>query len=139
MTQRQKLDTILYALLSRLPIRYESGTDYKKLTFEFLCSALLKDEDVESWEVAYLKDFLIDDRYIEMIDVEGTSIPNITHKGKKFIQDGGYKKEQERKELQDELVKSSIKSNKRSKRALWISFISMLIAVASLIIGQINK
>ena len=134
MTQRQKLDRILYGLLSRLPKRYEDGTDYKILTFEYLCSLLFKEEGLEPWEVEYLKDFLIQDGYIEMINVEDSIIPNITHKGKKFISDGGYVKEQERKTLQDELVKSTIKSNKRSKWALWISLAALLVSIAAIII-----
>lgn len=139
MMQREKLDTILNGLMSRLPKRYETGTDYKILTFEFLCSILFKDENMEPWEVANLKDVLIQDGYIEMIDVEGTSIPNITHTGKKFILDGGYKKEQERSNKQDELVDTSIKSNKRSKTAVWIASISLVVAILALVFQIINK
>ena len=73
-----------------------------------------------------------------MTDAEGKMIPNITHKGIKFIQDGGYVKERKRKEEQDKLVKSSIESNLRSKWAMLISIISVLIALASIII-QITK
>lgn len=133
MTQREKLDTILNGLISRLPKRYETGTDNKILTFEFLCSILFKDENMEPWEVANLKDVLIQDGYIEMIDVEDTSIPNITHTGKKFILDGGYKKEQERKIKQDELVKTSIESNKRSKLSIWIASFSLVVAILALV------
>lgn len=139
MTQREKLDKILNGLMSRLPKRYETGTDNKILTFDFLCSVLFKDEMMEPWEVANLKDVLIQDGYIEMIDVEGTSIPNITHTGKKFILDGGYKKEQERKIKQDELVKTSIESNKRSKLAVWIASISLVVAILALVFQIINK
>jgi hypothetical protein len=138
MTQREKLDTILNGLMSRLPKRYETGTDNKILTFKFLCSILFKDENMEPWEVANLKDILIRDGYIEMIDVEGTSIPSITHTGKKFILDGGYKKEEERKIKQDELVKTSIESNKISIWALAVSIASFLVAFAALIIGLLK-
>ncbi len=133
MTQRQKLDKILYGLMSRLPKRYADGTDNKNLTFEFLCSVLLKDENVEPWEVNSLKGFLIEDGYIEMVDAEDSLIPNITHKGKKFLLDGGYEKEQKRKELQDELVETGVKSNKRSKWALWTSAISLVVAILALV------
>lgn len=139
MTQREKLDKILNGLMSRLPKRYETGTDNKILTFDFLCSVLFKDEMMEPWEVANLKDVLMQDGYIEMIDVEGASIPNITHTGKKFILDGGYKKEQERKIKQDELVKTSIESNKRSKLAVWIASISLVVAILALVFQIINK
>ena len=135
MTQRQKLDKILYGLMSRLPKRYEDGTDYKILTFEYLCSVLLKEENMEPWEVNSLKDFLIEDGYIEMVDAEGSLIPNITHKGKKFLLDGGYEKEQERQNLQDELVKTNINSNNRSKWALWVSVIALLVSIVAIIIG----
>ncbi len=139
MTQREKLDKILNGLMSRLPKRYETGTDNKILTFEFLCSVLFKDENMEPWEVASLKDVLMQDGYIEMVDVEGVSIPNITHTGKKFILDGGYKIEQERKNKQDELVKTSIESNKRSKIAVWIASISLVVAILALVFQIINK
>lgn len=134
MTQRQKLDKILYGLMSRLPKRYEDGTDYKILTFEYLCSVLLKEENMEPWEVNSLKDFLIEDGYIEMVDAEGSLIPNITHKGKKFLLDGGYEKEQQRKELQDELVETGVKSNKRSKWALWVSIAALIVSIVAIII-----
>lgn len=139
MTQREKLDKILNGLMSRLPKRYETGTDNKILTFDFLCSVLFKDEMMEPWEVANLKDVLMQDGYIEMIDVEGASIPNITHTGKKFILDGGYKKEKERSNKQDELVDTSIKSNKISIWALAVSIATFLVASATLIIGLLNK
>ena len=139
MTQRQKLDVILTGLMSRLPMRYEHGADYKILTFEFLCSVLFKDDKAELWEMEYLKDFLINDGYIKMIDVNGTSIPDLTHKGKKFILDGGYVKEHNSKNLQEELIKTTINSNNRSKWALLASIASFVVAFAALIIGLLNK
>ena len=133
MTHKQKLDHVLYGLLSRIPICYSSGADYKILTFEYICSALFKDENIPEWEVRYLQHRLIEDKYIEMVEVEGTIIPIITDKGIRFIQDGGYCKEEKRKEEQDKLVKSSIESNLRSKWAIIISIISALTAIASFV------
>lgn len=120
--------------MSRLPKRYEDGSDYKILTFEYLCSVLLKEDNMEPWEVNSLKDFLIEDGYIEMVDAEGSLIPNITHIGKKFLLDGGYEKEQKRKELQDELVETGVKSNKRSKWALWVSVAALIVSIVAIII-----
>ena len=139
MTHYEKLDMLLNALLSRVIHRNTNGSDYSILTFEFLCSNLFKDEDVNAWEVKYLQDRLIGDGYVEMIEKDNVLIPNITQKGIKFIQDGGYKKEQERKNMQDELVKTSIESNKRSKWAFVVSIASFLVALAALIIGLLNK
>lgn len=131
MTHRQKLDELLNGLLSRIPMRYATGKDYKILTFDYLCSILLKEEDVQSWEVKYLQQTLIEDGYIEMVDADGVMIPNITHKGTRYIQDGGYCKEEIRKKEQDELIKSTIKSNNRSLLALTVSIIATIIALAS--------
>ena len=139
MTHYEKLDMLLNGLLSRVIHRNTHGSDNSILTFEFLCSKLFKDEDVKAWEVKYLQDRLIGDEYVEMIEKDNMLIPNITQKGIKFIQDGGYKKEQERKNMQDELVKTSIESNKRSKWAFVVSIASFLVALAALIIGLLNK
>ena len=139
MTHYEKLDMLLNGLLSRVIHRNTHGSDYNILTFEFLCSNLFKDEDVTPWEVKYLQDRLMGDEYVEMIEVDNVLIPNITQKGIKFIQDGGYKKEQERKNLQDELVKTSIESNKRSKLAVWIASISLVVAILALVFQIIKK
>lgn len=133
MTQRQKLDKILHGLMYRQFKWYKDDTDCAILTFEYICSALLKDDDVEPWEIAYYKDFLIKDGYIEMVDDDGCSIPYITHKGKKFILDGGYQKEFERNNLQEELIKTTIKSNNRSKWALLVSIIAIIVSIAAII------
>lgn len=138
MTHEQKLDTLLTGLLSRIPTSTDNESDNDILTFDLLCSILLKEEDVPSWEVNFLQQTLLEDGNVKMTDAEGKMIPNITHKGIKFIQDGGYVKERKRKEEQDKLVKSSIESNLRSKWAMLISIISVLIALASIII-QITK
>lgn len=133
MTYEQKLDTLLRGLLSRVPQRFINGSDNKILSFDYLCSILLKDEDMPSWEVEFLNRALIEDGYIEMVDDDGVLIPNITHKGIKFIQDGGYSKADLRQKQQDELVRSTIKSNNRSMLALIVSIVATIIALASFI------
>jgi len=137
MTHYEKLDMLLNALLSRVTYRNTHGSDYNVLTFEFLCSKLFKDEDVNAWEVKYLQDRLIGDEYVEMIKKDNVLIPNITQKGIKFMQDGGYVKEQERVKMQDEQVRTTIENNNRGKLALVLSFISMLIALAALVLSII--
>lgn len=137
MTHYEKLDMLLNALLSRVTYRNTHGSDNSILTFEFLCSKLFKDEDVKAWEVKYLQDRLIGDEYVEMIEKDNVLIPNITQKGIKFMQDGGYVKEQERVKMQDEQVRTTIENNNRGKLALVLSFISMLIALAALVLSNI--
>lgn len=134
MTHNQKLDMILNGLLSRVPHRNANGSDYGVLTFDFLCAALFKDEEVSSWEVKFLQDRLIGDEYVEMIPVNEVQIPNITQKGIKFIQNGGYQKERERLDLQDENVRTTIESNKRSKSALVVSLISIGLSLIAIIV-----
>jgi hypothetical protein len=138
MTHEQKLDTLLSGLLSRIPTRTDNESNNDILTFDLLCSILLNEEEVPSWEVNFLQQTLIEDGNVSMVDAKGKMTPNITHKGIKFIQDGGYVKERIRKDEQDKLVKSSIESNLRSKWAMLISIISVLIALVSIII-QIAK
>lgn len=133
MTHYEKLDMLLNGLLSRVIHRNTHGGDYSILTFEFLCSNLFEDEDITAWEVRFLQDRLVGDGYVEMLEEDNVLIPNITQKGIKFIQDGGYKKEQERKDMQDELVKTSIESNKRSKQAVLIASISLVVAILALV------
>lgn len=53
------------------------------------------------------------------------------------MQDGGYVKEQERVKMQDEQVRTTIENNNRGKLALVLSFISMLIALAALVLSNI--
>jgi len=135
MTHYQKLDMILNVLLSRVPFR-NTNTDYESnLTMEFLCTRLFANENLTDWEIKFLQDRLIDDKYIEMITVDNVLIPNITQKGIKFIQNGGYKKERERMEMQDEMVLTTIESNKRSKSAIIISILSLVLSAAAIIIG----
>lgn len=139
MTHYQKLDVLLNGLLSRVPHRNTYGSDNSALTFEFLCSALLKNENVTNWEMKFLQDRLVDDGYVEIIEENNVLVPIITQKGVKFMQDGGYKKEQERRNMQDELVRTSIESNKRSKIAVWIASISLVVAILALVFQIINK
>jgi hypothetical protein len=133
MTYNQKLDMLLYGLLSRVPQRNTSGSDSCVLTFDFLCSVLFKDEAITPWEIKFLQDRLIGDEYVEMISVKNVQIPNITQKGIKFIQNGGYQKESERLDLQDENVRTTIESNKRSKSALVVSIISLGLSLIAII------
>lgn len=91
------------------------------------------------WEVKFLQDRLIGDKYVEMISVNNVQIPNITQKGIKFIQDGGYQKERERLDLQDENIRTAIESNKRSKSALVVSLISLGLSLIAIIVQIIFR
>ncbi|MBQ8703769.1 MAG: hypothetical protein IJ524_05290 [Bacteroidales bacterium] len=139
MTHNQKLDMLLYGLLSRVPQRNTTGSDSSALTFDFLCSALFKDESITPWGVKFLQDRLVGDGYVEMITVNNIQIPNITQKGIKFIQDGGYQRERERLVLQDENVRTTIESNKRSKSAWVVSLISLGLSLIAIVVQIIFR
>ena len=128
MTNAEKLNAILYALLNE--VRNEKPNP--KLTFEFICLTLC--EVKENWEINFLRNTLIEDEYISMSSMLNV-LPKITHKGIKFIQQGGYKKENENRDLDNKIKVETLKNLNRSKTALIISAISVII---SCFIGFIN-
>lgn len=132
MTHDQKLDQILRALHSRMPVRMEPGKDDDRLNFEFICKALFVDEDHEAWETEYLKRRLIDDGYLSFVNYCDVQLPEITNKGIKFIQRGGYVKERELTELNEELLLQNLRNAKRSWIAIVIAIISLLITILTL-------
>ena len=134
MTLHTKLNYLLNGLLSRLPKRLENGVDDKRLTFEFSCKALLKNENMQNWEVMFLRNTLQNDGYMKFLSCDGVELPIITHNGIKFIQNGGYEKETENKKAQEKLINTTIKNNKRSLWALAISVISLGITIFSIFI-----
>jgi hypothetical protein len=107
MTHYQKLDRILNGLLSRKLKRLAENTDDKRLTFDFLCNVLLKDEDVDTGEKEFIKDRLMFDGYITFITVDEIELPDITQAGIKFLQQGGYVKRQDLLNLDNEIKQES--------------------------------
>ena len=128
MTNPEKLNAILYVLLNEVT----KDNINPKLNFDFICRNVA--EVKEEWEINFLRNLLKDDEYIflnPMIDVP----PKITHKGIKFIQSGGYKKEVENRDLERKIKIETLKSLKRSKGAFIIACISVIL---SAIIGYSN-
>ena len=115
-----------------MPVRMETGKDDDRLNFEFICKALFVGEDHDAWETEYLKRRLIDDGYLNFVNYRDVQLPEITNKGIKFIQRGGYVKEKELTELNEELLILNLKNAKRSWIAIVISIISVLITILSL-------
>jgi hypothetical protein len=94
-----------------------NNSDDQRLTFNFLCYHLLKDEEVEDWEKEFLKKQLISDGFISFELFDGIELPNITQKGINFMQKGGYRGNEKKEKLFEEVQTSTIKSNNRSKWA----------------------
>ncbi len=136
MTHNEKLDAILLGLLSRVRTRIEKkGIDDERLTLDFICKALFENKGHEDWETEFLKRRLLSDGMIEFNLYENRELPDITDLGIKFIQDGGYKNEGFNKNLERELRLENLKSAKRSKIALVVSVISVLLSAIYTIIA----
>ncbi len=116
-------------LMSRVKHQMSGNSENPKLTFDFLCDVLLKDEGIEDWEKQFLQNRLMSDGFLSFDIVKGISIPNITQKGIEFVQKGGYRKLQEKEKLFEEVQISTIKSNNRSKWALIVAILSLIITL----------
>ena len=102
MTHSQKLNGILHVLIGNL-----GKTEVNpKLTFEFICKNVV--EVNEKWEMLFLQNMLVNDGYV--LSFGGLNeLPNLTHAGIKFIQNGGYNEIVESREL-DKRIKGSSKN-----------------------------
>lgn len=129
MTHFEKLDIILMGLMTRVKHRILSNSENPKLTFEYLCDILLKDECVEDWEKQFLQNRLMSDGYLSFNVCDGISLPSLTQKGIEFVQKGGYKKLHEKEKLFEEVQISTIKSNNRSKWALIVAILSLTLTM----------
>jgi hypothetical protein len=138
MTHYQKLDCILNGLLSRTLKRLAENTDDKRLTFDFLCNVLLKDENVETGEKEFIKNRLLFDEYITFITIDEIELPDITQAGIQFLQQGGYVKQKEFLTLDHDIKQESLKELKRSKPALILSIISLTIAFLSFLVSLLK-
>lgn len=129
MTHNEKLDAILYGLLSRIRTRIENeGMCDERLTMQFICNALFEKKGHEDWETEFLERRLLSDRLIELKSFENKKLPVITDLGIKFIQNGGYKNEIFDKYIEKELRVQFLKNAKQTKIALLISIISLLLS-----------
>ena len=113
MTHDRKLNSILHVLLSRQPKRFADKTDDKRLTFEFICDALFKGEDVLGWEVEFLKSRLLSDNYIRFVEFDGVQLPDLTQDGIKFIQKGGYVEQSQTLKTDKEIKNETLKELRR--------------------------
>ena len=135
MTYDAKLDANLNGLLSRVPIRINNDKkDDTRLTMDFICNTLFQKEGHENWETEFLERRLLSDGFIQFIEVDSVTLPEITDLGIRYIQNGGYKRERSNRSIDEELKKENLKNAKRSWIALTISIISLAIAMAKILI-----
>lgn len=87
MTHDEKLDKILYGLLSRISTKIRNnGEDDQRLTMDFICKALFKEGEHEDWENKFLQRRLLSDGLIEFKRKEDLDLPEIIDLGIKYIQ-----------------------------------------------------
>lgn len=87
MTHDEKLDKILYGLLSRISTKIRNnGEDDQRLTMDFICKALFKEGEHEDWENEFLPRRLLSDGLIEFKRKEDLDLPEIIDLGIKYIQ-----------------------------------------------------
>ena len=87
MTHDEKLDKILYGLLSRISTKIRNnGEDDQRLTMDLICNALFIEGEHEDWENEFLQRRLLSDGLIEFKRKEDLDLPEIIDLGIKYIQ-----------------------------------------------------
>ncbi len=133
MTHDEKLDKILYGLLSRISTKIKNNDeDNIRLTMDFICKTLFREEEHEDWETEFLQRRLLSDGLIEFKKNEGFDLPTITDLGIKYIQNGGYTRERSNKKIEEELRIQTLKNAKKSWIAIAISMISLILTAINI-------
>ena len=98
---------------------------HKKLTF----SKVVKSQDptIEEWEIKFLKDQLFADKFLEYAKYGGEEPYKLTDIGVKAAQTGWYASLSEKNEQEKIIRTETIKDFKRSKKALTISIIAIIV------------
>jgi hypothetical protein len=127
MTHDEKLNSILYKYLYAEKFRLENNPEYFKFTFDFIIKS--QKDGTEKWEKEFLKERLFKDGYL-IENGQGRGEPYIiTNAGKKFIQEGGYLKERERKNIYDEIQKDTLKTNKLNRKNSRLNIILLVLGI----------
>ena len=140
MTHDEKLDKILYGLLSRISTKIgNNGEDDKRLTMDFICKTLFKKGGHEDWETEFLQRRLLSDGLIELKRKEDLYLPEITDLGIKYIQNGGYTRKHSNKKIEEDLKIQTLKNAKKSWIAIVISVISLILTAINIWIAYIKN
>ncbi len=126
MTNNQILDAILHCYLFAQKMKLENNAKYSKMTFEFIFNAQTKDQAVESWQMEFLKQTLINDGFIKLPET-GVEPFELTPSGVKAAQLGWYKKNERDLETEIQINSLTIKDLKRSKTSLTIALLAVII------------
>jgi len=127
MTHDEKLNAILYKYLHAETLRLSNDPRYSKLTFDFIIKTQISDNEL--WEKDFLKDRLFEDGYLKENGIGRGEPYFITNSGIKFIQSGGYVKDRERLQLNYQIQKDTLKTNRFSRRHLNIGIFLTIIGI----------
>ncbi len=125
MTHFEKLNSILHVLLATESNLFAGKRLHGVLTLEFICYKVAQASDEK--EVQFLSKRLLSDEYVQIDLVDNWQKPSLTPSGIKFIQAGGYVREQKERELDLQLRQQNLESQKRSKSALVISIVAIVV------------
>jgi len=135
MTHHEKLNAILHVLLWRGQ-KGEFRQSSKLVTFHFICKTVA--EVTEEWEFSFLQKILLGDGYMIMVQEKNEELPEITHAGIKFIQNGGYTQAKKDTEIEREIKQKTLKKFRYDKLAFWISVLTFFVATSLNIYNLIN-
>lgn len=126
MTNNELLDKILYAYLHGLKLKLDKDPKYSRLTFKLVVKAF--DKEIEEWHIDFLRKQLFDDGLLECGKYGDGEPYELTPKGIKAAQNGGWYRNSAEERQSDKEIKSETLSNfKRSKTSLIISIFAIII------------
>ena len=126
MTNNEILDKILYAYLHGLKLKLDKDPKYARLTFKLVVTAF--DKEIEEWHIEFLRKQLFDDGLLEYAKYGDGEPYELTSKGIKAAQNGGWYSNSADERQSDKEIKSETLSNlKRSKSSLIISIFAIIV------------
>lgn len=138
MTLYEKLDAILNGYLGWHVLKLKGDPRYKNMTFSLAVKTLCP--DTKEWEKTYLRDRLINDGYLQPISHKNFELLELTPEGVKFRLENGYVASQDEKKKDRKIKDETLKGLKRSKWALIISIVAIIIpAIITVYIFQQSK
>jgi predicted transcriptional regulator len=134
-TLEQKLDRILQLLKVRAFTKSNEPNFQNPMTISLILNSNFGETDND--ELEYITKILLDDGHIELDKSGVTGLYSITREGQKFIDEVGYEKGRIDIENKREIDRLTIKSLRRSKTSLWISFLALIISALALLFNKI--
>ena len=138
MTNNKLLDIILKMYLMDRHWELSENPLHQKLTFSKIAKS--QDPTIEEWRIKFLKDQLFSDKFLEYAKYGDEEPYTLTSAGIKAAQIGWYVPMETNRILDKETKEQNLKNLKRSKAAIIISILAIIIpTLISLYILFTNK